>query len=254
LKNSDKIIEKNRYGSRARSRFNLSNYDDNTGSNSIVYYLRQPYLKYEDLIRKNIKPKHNVLELGSGEGRHTKSLLETGANIVATDISADCVSFLKLRFANYNNLIVSTADIELIPFPDSFFDVVCCAGSLSYGDPSQVYKEVLRVLKKDGDFLVIDSLNHNPVYRINRWVRSIRGDRSNSTLINMPDVLLINAYCSNFSSHSISYYGSIAYALPFLSFLFGEETAYKISSRFDDFIGVYKSAFKFVLLARGLNK
>ena len=34
---------------------------------------------------------------------------------------------------------------------------------------SLVKKEIYRTLKKDGHFICVDSLNHNPIYRLNRF-------------------------------------------------------------------------------------
>jgi len=38
--------------------------------------------------------------------------------------------------------------MEKIPFGEGVFDLVCCAGSLSYGDNLKVMNEIFRVLKK----------------------------------------------------------------------------------------------------------
>jgi ubiquinone/menaquinone biosynthesis C-methylase UbiE len=47
--------------------------------------------------------------------------------------------------------------------------LIVSAGSLSYGDNDKVLDEIYRVLKNKGAFIAIDSLNNNPIYRLNRF-------------------------------------------------------------------------------------
>ena len=94
----------------------------------------------------------------------------------------------------YQNLKILSADIEQLPFKDMSFDAVCCAGSLSYGSKKQVISEIFRVLKTNGIFISIDSLNDNPIYKLNRYIHFLRGNRSFSTLINMPSLSLLKLY------------------------------------------------------------
>ena len=57
--------------------------------------------------------------------------------------------------------------MESLPFKDKSFDIVACAGGLSYGDNKKVANEIYRVLKDNGSFICIDSLNENPFYKFN---------------------------------------------------------------------------------------
>jgi ubiquinone/menaquinone biosynthesis C-methylase UbiE len=52
--------------------------------------------------------------------------------------------------------------MEKLPFADQSFDIIVSAGSLSYGDNDIVMNEIYRVLKLQGVFIAIDSLNNNP--------------------------------------------------------------------------------------------
>jgi ubiquinone/menaquinone biosynthesis C-methylase UbiE len=58
--------------------------------------------------------------------------------------------------------------MEKLPFAGQSFDIIVSAGSLSYGDNDKVLDEIYRVLKNKGVFIAIDSLNNNPIYRLNR--------------------------------------------------------------------------------------
>lgn len=250
----DKLRELQRYDTSANA--NLSRYAvaeaDKFGSDAIPYYLRTPYLFYENSVAKLIGFPDSVLELGAGTGSHTWSLVKTGALVTATDISPNALSLLKLRIDNAGESVMThVADMELLPFEDASFDVVACAGSLSYGEPERVNSEIKRVLRPDGTLICVDSLNHNPIYRANRWLHFMRGNRSKSTLKRVPDLARIRSLSQGFSSVDVRFFGAMSYAMPGISRLFGENTARAVSDRIDQLVGVRHSAFKFVLVAQG---
>ena len=98
----------------------------------------------------------------------------------------------------------------------------------------------------------VDSLNHNPIYRANRWLHYIRGIRSKSTSKRMPDLTRIKVLGEGFSSVNVHFFGAMSYAMPGIARLLGENTARAASDRIDQLIGVRRSAFKFVVVAQGL--
>lgn len=250
----DKLIERARYDARAQSQMAGAAMvvEVPLGSQTMASYLRTPYIFYEQKIAELIRPDHHVLELGAGAGLHTRVLLQSGAQVTASDISPNSLSLLKQRFQNTpGNLKTEVADMESLPFDASSFDVIASAGSLSYGEPHVVDAEIRRVLRPGGMLICVDSLNHNPVYRANRWIHYLRGNRSRSTLKRMPDLARIMALGDRFSNVSVHYFGALSFAMPVLARLSGENTAQAVSDRIDQWIGVRRSAFKFVLVAQG---
>lgn len=252
----DKLIERARYDARAQSQMmgNELVAEVPLGSQAMPAYLRTPYILYEQKIAELIRPSHRVLELGAGSGLHTRVLLQSGAQVTASDISPNSLSLLKQRFQNTpGNLKTEVADMESLPFDASSFDVIASAGSLSYGEPHVVDAEIRRVLRPGGMLICVDSLNHNPVYRANRWIHYLRGNRSRSTLKRMPDLARIMALGDRFSNVSVHYFGALSFAMPVCARLLGENTAQAVSDRIDQWIGVRRSAFKFVLVAQGFT-
>ena len=248
----DKLIERDRYNLKAK----LFKIKDKAlfGCQSMPLYLAEPYLFYESSIKKLITDGMRVLELGSGLGEHTKVLLDTSAEITALDISINSLKLLKTNFSNYSNLKICEADMENLPFEDNTFDAVCCSGSLSYGSPDLVDKEISRVLCDGGILICVDSLNHNLLYRFNRFIHFLRGNRSKATLTQMPTIARIESMIKSFSYWEVRYYGAITYLMPLLSKIIGTEQASKLSSRIDKILVVKNSAFKFVLIATNLQK
>ncbi len=112
--------------------------------------------------------------------------------------------------------------MEQLPFADASFDVVACAGALSYGEVVTVADEILRVLKPGGRFICVDSLNTNPLYRLNRWMHYARGERSRSTLLRMPSLRSLDVYRQRFPSVDVAYFGAMTFLVPTLAAAFGE--------------------------------
>jgi len=209
-------------------------------------YLMDAYESYQNLF-KNIPEEYRILEIGAGMGENTTFLLKYGLNVVASDISSKSIEVMRRRFKKYKNFKAKHADMEALPFDNCSFDIVCSAGSLSYGDNKLVMNEIYRVLDKGGSFIAVDSLNDNPVYKLNRYIHFIRGNRSKSTIKRMPNLNLIKDYEKKFGSINVNYYGSITWLFPFLKLILKDFQLKYFSSWFDKNFKIKSSAFKFVM-------
>lgn len=249
---TDKEIEKERYNSYAIESPTCVNFDRTLGSDKVSVSLCSPYLCYEDSLKKILNSSSKVLEIGSGMGLHTGVILNCvdSGSVIATDISSEALRVLEKRFSNYKTLTTSIEDMESLSFSDNSFDVVTCAGAMSYGDGKVVLKEILRVLKPGGFFVCVDSFNHNPIYRINRWLHYLRGRRTISTLKRMPNDALILLYKNSFDKVVVKYFGSFSWLAPLMVIFFGEHKAKKFLDATDRILSVHRSAFKFVMVAR----
>jgi ubiquinone/menaquinone biosynthesis C-methylase UbiE len=253
--NEDKLIEFTRYDARAKAQLLSVGKIITIGSATMPQYFRSPYVFYEQRIADLIKSQDQVLELGSGTGLHTWALVQTGAFVCATDIAPSALKFVEQRMINSGKSVTTrVADIEQLPFVDNSFDVVACAGILSYGDSERVNAEIKRVLKPGGILICVDSLNNNPVYRINRWIQYLRGIRTESTYLRMPDVRRIKLMEQLFENTEVKYFDAIAFIMPALSKIVGEYKAQKISTYIDSIINTKKSAFKFVFIGHKIMK
>lgn len=254
----DKLVELNRYDARAQSQLSASEAASAAGefgSSAMPQYLRAPHFFYEKCVSELIHPQDQVLELGAGSGLHTWALVKTGAVVTATDISRNSLKLLQQRIVNAGACVkTQLADMESLPFADATFDVVACAGSLSYGNPSLVGTEIRRVLRPGGLLVCVDTLNHNPIYRFNRWLHYLRGERTKSTLRRMPDLARIEALSNGFASVKVRYFGALTFMMPAVARLCGSERAQAVSDYCDQVINVKRSAFKFVLIANGMIK
>lgn len=247
----EKQIEKERYDARAlavsHTGLPIASDDDWYGYVPLVY--RTPYNYYVSMIGRLLDRSAEVLEIGSGTGAFTGVLLRTEAKVVASDISVFSLDVLKKRYDAYDTLETKVADMESLPFPDDSFDAVSCAGSLSYGDNLLVMNEIYRVLRSGGKFICVDSFNHNPVYKLNRWLHFRKGKRTKSTLLRMPSLSMIENYASRFSAVDVRYFGSISWMMTVLEKIMGGDATVMLSDTVDKLVRVRRSAFKIVMIA-----
>ena len=241
---SDKNIERDRYDRRSLKAFD-DVYSLNHHEKS---YLLDPIEDYYNLIRSIPKPLR-FLEIGAGLGEHSEQILKAGHSLHATDISLQSIKIMRRRFKNYENFSSEVSDMECLDYHDESFDVVASAGALSYGDNDKVLTEIHRVLKRGGSFIAVASLNNNPIYAMNRYFHFLRGKRSKSTLLRMPNIKLLKKYEEHFGKARIRYFGSIIWILPFLNVFINTNKLRDFSNLVDRKLNIKKSAFKFTIKA-----
>ena len=210
-------------------------------------FLNEPYELYFKLL-ENKNNKSKLLEIGAGTGQNTGFLIDMSYKVCATDISLEFLEVMNKKFHRCTNFYTQYADMEKLPFTEESFDVVCSAGSLSYGDNEIVMNEIYRVLKQEGVMIVVDSLNDNPIYRFNRYMHYLKGNRSKSTLMRMPTMSLIDKYTEKFGHTEVRFFGTITWAFPLLRKILSEQMIAKLSNWTDAKFNIKGSAFKFVIM------
>jgi|688.fasta_scaffold331404_2 ubiquinone/menaquinone biosynthesis C-methylase UbiE len=190
---------------------NLRDLDKNQLSNLVglqtVDLIQRPlFIKYYSEIQKIlINTELVVMELGAGFGRHTSVIADCGVKLIVNDISESALEINNLIHPNIFKLISSNMDD--IPLPNQSIDVVISCGSLSYADPNKVNKEIFRLLKPGGHLIIIDTLNHNPIYKISRYMKVIIGARTLSSVLRIPKMKRIRELSMYFEESEISYFG-----------------------------------------------
>ena len=239
-----------RYEKRADKYLSKGLEEKNDTYNSLKEYLKPPYDYFIDQINHLITEGSTVLEIGSGFGQWSKFILDTGAKVIASDISPKSLEILHNKYNDYKTLKVKQMSMDNITFPDNYFDHIISAGSLSYAENKKVINEIHRVLKPNGYFICIDSLNNNPIYFINRLFKTINGQRSFFTLINMPSINLLNKYKYYFKYSSIKFFGVISFLGPLFFNTFLYKYYLRVSKKVDSLKIFNPFAFKFVMIVR----
>ncbi|MBP6447515.1 MAG: class I SAM-dependent methyltransferase [Saprospiraceae bacterium] len=181
----------NRLGLKEINRENIILFDD-------YYWNYYPYLK-KYLSIPEIEKK-NVLEIGLGFGTVSQYLFENAKSYVGVDFSINPCNIVNQRIAwsnkiNQTNTAIN-ADAKFLPFSDKSFDFVVSIGCLHHtGDTQKSIDEVFRVLKPDGECLIM--LYNKKSYR-----------RKLSYLLFKKDLLLGLTQHKNFSNYVKSLYDS----------------------------------------------
>lgn len=116
----------------------------NHGAADIPIHLRTPYYYYEQLLCDIVTPVDNVLDLCCGNGIHTILLGKLSKSVIAVDIDKNCIELAKKRAnqANIKNIDFLVSDVEYLNIGKEVFDVVTCAGSLSYVNLDNFFKVI----------------------------------------------------------------------------------------------------------------
>lgn len=100
--------------------------------------------------------KLNILDIGCGNGALLNALsdrIEYGAGV---DESGGVIEKAKIRNAGKPNLEFFKIDGPILPFADGSFNVITSLMSFRYLDWDPLLKEIKRVMKPGGKFLIVD--------------------------------------------------------------------------------------------------
>jgi len=110
----------------------------------------------KEYLTKHITKNARVLEVGCGDGRSIKDILNITTNIVGIDHDEKAVTNAKRNFNSYKTIKILKAQAENMPFEDKQFDfVICMTTFANFADHKQkILSEMRRVLRDDG-FIII---------------------------------------------------------------------------------------------------
>jgi ubiquinone/menaquinone biosynthesis C-methylase UbiE len=116
-----------------------------------------------------IKSGETVLDLGCGGGAETILAARTAGPAglaVGLDLTPSMVELAKknAKKAGVFNAEFITGDIENLPFADEMFDAVISNCVINHAkNKEKVYREIMRVLKSGGRFVVSDAVTKYPL-------------------------------------------------------------------------------------------
>ena len=124
---------------------------------------------YRTFVRRVVRPRETtadgplrVLDLGAGNGWLSYRLARRGHDLTAVDLQTDARDGLGAHVHYDAAFTPVRAEFDRLPFPNAAFDLVVFNASLHYAeDVALSLREALRVLRPDGEVVVLDS----PVYR-----------------------------------------------------------------------------------------
>ncbi len=113
---------------------------------------------FDQLLRGNITAQQRVLDAGCGYGRNLVHLLREGCDVFAVDVDPDAVAHVRALSASLRTKLppenFSVAQIDALPLPESFCDVVLCNSVLHFARDEDHFlamlAELWRVLRPGG--------------------------------------------------------------------------------------------------------
>lgn len=100
-----------------------------------------------------------ALDIATGGGYAAKHMAPYVKRVVATDITKEMLENTAEHLTRHENIDYVIADAEQLPFLDHSFDIVMCRiAAHHFPQPDQFIREVKRVLKNEGRFLLIDNI------------------------------------------------------------------------------------------------
>lgn len=104
-------------------------------------------------------PSQKALDIATGGGHVAKALSAYVKTIFATDLTKDMLQNTATYLAEITNIEYVIADAENLPFIDESFDIITCRiAPHHFPSPAIFIKEVSRVLKQNGQFLMVDNV------------------------------------------------------------------------------------------------
>jgi ubiquinone/menaquinone biosynthesis C-methylase UbiE len=129
-------------------------YDHAISKNSLQRFWHTKRFSEVDKYLTGIKASR-ILDIGCHGGTFTNRIQRKFKNrkIYGIDISRNAIAYAQKKYQKIDFLV---AKAEKLPFKDKSFDFVTCFEVLEHVErPDKVIREILRVLKDDGNFLVI---------------------------------------------------------------------------------------------------
>lgn len=139
--------------------------------------IRSVGIMYFDILNNNIINKNSyVLDIGCGTGRWTKYLSQKAGFIEALDPS-DAVLAADELLKGIDNVRITKASVETIPFPDETFDFVMSIGVLHHIPNTQnAMIDCVKKVKKGGYFycyLYYNLENRGLIFDVLFWMSNV---------------------------------------------------------------------------------
>jgi len=144
----------------------------------------------------------NGLDVGTGAGFAAFELSKSCEKVEATDISEGMINEAKkiMKERNINNLNFNICSAEELNYSDKEFDIVTCrTAAHHFLDVEKFCSEVHRVLKDEGEFIIVDTITSDQI-KLNNWHQEVELIRDKSHIKNLSLIEWKNIFKkSNFS-------------------------------------------------------
>ena len=127
------------------------------------------------------------LDIGTGAGFAAFELSKSCEKVEATDISEGMINEAKkiMKERKINNLNFNICSAEELNYSDKEFDIVTCrTAAHHFLDVEKFCSEVHRVLKDEGEFIIVDTITSDQI-KLNNWHQEVELIRDKSHIKNL---------------------------------------------------------------------
>lgn len=146
----------------------------------------------EQIIKKyKISKTDSILEIGCGEGRDSKILINKGYNLLATDVSQEAINYCKQIDENHSNNyeVLDVLDCDTFKDKFNFIYSIACLHMLVLDDDRKKYFDFIHNhLKNNGYALVLtmgDGIKESSSDINNAWEDTERVHQKTNEIINV---------------------------------------------------------------------
>ena len=135
----------------------------------------------------NKKKFKSGLDIGTGAGFAAFELSKSCEKVEATDISEGMINEAKkiMKERKINNLNFNICSAEELNYSDKEFDIVTCrTAAHHFLDVEKFCSEVHRVLKDEGEFIIVDTITSDQI-KLNNWHQEVELIRDKSHIKNL---------------------------------------------------------------------
>jgi ubiquinone/menaquinone biosynthesis C-methylase UbiE len=132
-----------------------STYESNQHKSENVFLYGRSFIEKEILnILKHYPKGSKVLDIGSGTGHLASMMKKLGYEVYGLEPSKEMINLAR---TNFPEIQFKEGVSVLLPYPENYFDFIISIEVMRYlssDDVFNTYKEILRVLRKNGRFIV----------------------------------------------------------------------------------------------------
>ncbi len=128
------------------------------------------------------RPDVEALDIATGAGHTARAIAPNVSHVVVSDLTPEMLDTARaeMQAAGIHNVSFRLADAEELPFSGAVFDLVTCRiAPHHFSDPAQFAREVGRVLRPGGLFLLLDSTAPDDAEQ-DRWLNELEYRRDHS--------------------------------------------------------------------------
>ena len=178
-----------------------------------------------------------ILDAGCGTGKFLKSLETNSKQYIGIDLSENQLSKAKIKSSNSNSNFICS-DLSNIPLKDKSIDLIVASWVLgtitNINERNNVLNELKRVLKNNGQILLIENAENSEFERIRGRDKDNRTKEYNDWILNNGFILdnVINTYFE---------FKSLVEAKKCFEIIYGNEIASRITNnKIEHKINIYK--------------